>query len=609
MLLTTTKTHFPFYLIRPKTSKISDLLHTTSEIQYPCNSYTHLFKSHPQTRSIEQIHARIIVEGTCHCSFSATHLVKSYAKAGYHLTARRIFESVPNKSVFLWNAMIRACNQIGSWLEVAELYRRMEGEEIEPDGFTLPFVIKAFSALSSVEDGKRIYELANRIGLVRNVHVATALIGMLLNFNEIGLAREIFDRMPERDIVAWTAMITGYIHLGYHCEALQIFREMRLGDEKPNSITVLSLISACGYTIHALIIKLGLGFSVEVETAILDMYAKSGDLAMALSLFDSMSQKSLVSWTAMVDGYAENKFPHEAISLFRQMLKFPDLKPDTVVTMSVIQACAQLGSLNCGEMIHGYVLQHGFESELPVETALVDMYAKCGNINAAQMVFNRIQDPSMVTWSAMISGYGFHGLGCRSLDLFEQMKTVGFMPDEAAFLSVLSACSHSGLVYEGRECFESMVQMHGMTPNVKHYACMVDLLGRAGLIVEACGLIEGMSVEPDANVWGALLSACRVKGNVGAAELACRSLCELGADNADYNVLIANVYAGFGRWDEVSKVRSGMRRKGEGKTPGCSFVEVNCKMHAFVAGDRSHPQSKDIYAMLENVHALAGDER
>lgn len=501
--------------------------------------------------------------------------------------------------------MIRACSRVESWSEIGTLYGRMEDEGVDPDGFTLPFVIKACSIVLSFEDGKKIHDVANRIGLVGNVHVSTALIDMYVGFDEIDLAREVFDAIRERDVVAWTAMIVGYVDHGDYFEALRVFREMRLGEERPNSITVLKLIQACNYEIHAFVIKSALGFSMEVETAILDMYAKRGDLASARRLFDGMRQKSLISWTAMLCGYSQNKYAHDALVLFNQMLKFSDLKPDAIAAMSVLQACAQLGLLRNGEMFHGYVVKSWFGSEILVETALVDMYAKCGDVNVVQMVFDGIQEPNIATWSAMIAAYGFHGFGLQALDLFKQMNQAGLVPDETTFLSVLCACSHSGLVREGMECFNLMVKTYNLMPSVKHYACMVDLLGRAGLIDEACALIDGMLVEPDVNVWGALLSACRVKGNVKTAEIACRRLFELNADDADYNVLLANVYASCGRWDDVSKVRSNVRRKGEGKIPGCSFVDVHCQIHTFFAGDRSHPQSGDVYAMLEMVHSSA----
>ncbi|KAF8404827.1 hypothetical protein HHK36_009716 [Tetracentron sinense] len=582
-------------------------LHTTEPNQDFCNSYIRLLQCHPGTRSIEQVHARILVEGSSLNSFSATHLVKSYAKAGNLQAARLVFDTVQKKRIFLWNAMIRAYSLNELWLEITQLYRRMEEERVEPDNYTLPFVIKAFSALSSVKEGKRIHDFANQMGLVSNVYVATALMGMYLKFGEIDLAHDIFDGMPERDVVAWTSMISGCVDSGNHRKALRVFRDMRLGDEKPNWVTVLSLIPACDSWVHGLILKSGLDFYAEVETAILDMYAKSGDMVTARSLFDWMSERSLVSWTVMVGGYSQNGYAHEALIVFYQMLKTANLKPDSIIAASVLQACAQLGSLNCGEMIHGYIVQAGGASEVLVRTALVDMYAKCGSINTAEKTFHEIQDRNMITWSALIAGYGYHGLGLNALNIFEKMKREGFVPDETAFLSVLSACNHSGLVLEGKECFNSMVRTHKLVPGTKHYACMVDLLGRAGLVEEAWNLIEEMQVEPEINVWGALLSACRAKGDVKVAEFAFKRLFELGPDNTEYHVLLANVYAGCGRWDEVSKVRSVLRRNGERKTPGCSFIEVNCKTTAFFAGDGSHPESKNIYSMLEMLHAFASD--
>ncbi|KAJ4930468.1 hypothetical protein NE237_026760 [Protea cynaroides] len=560
-------------------------LYTTELAPHVCNSYTRILQCHPGIRVIEQVHARVLIEGSSRDSFCATHLVKSYAKAGNIHTARLIFEVIPEKTVFLWNSIIRACSRNGLWLEIAQLYRRMKEERVEPDRYTFPFVIKAFAVLHSVEEGKKIHSLANRTGLLSNLYVGTALIEMYLEFDEVDIARKIFDGMLERDVVAWTSMISGYVDSGNYIEALRIWREMKFGDEKPNWVTVLCLIPACNRSIHAFVIKSGFDFSVEVETAIVDMYAKSGDVITARDLFDRISERGLISWTTMVSGYSQNGYAHEALLLFRQMMKVAHLKPDFIITASVLQASAQLGSLGCGEMIHGYIIRVGSQIQLLVGTALVDLYAKCGSISAAQMIFDEIDSPNMIAWSTLIAAYGHHGLGSEALDLFEKMKQIGFVPDETAFISILSACSHSGLVSEGQEYFESMVQTYKLMPKTKHYACMVDLLGRAGLVEEACNLIRTAQVEADANVWGALLSACRVKGNVSIAEFAFRRLLDLEPDNVEYHVLLANIYAECGRWDEASKIRSVLGRKGERKTPGCSSLQVNCNSNSFFTGN------------------------
>ncbi|KAF9593628.1 hypothetical protein IFM89_024312 [Coptis chinensis] len=482
----------------------------------------------------------------------------------------------------------------------------MELERIQPDHYTLPFVIKAFGVLLKVDEGKRVHKVARKLGLVRNVYVGTALMEMYIKFGDLEMGFQLFDEMPKRDIVSWTSMISGYVEHGFYKEGLRVFNEMRLGDDdnKPNWVTVLSVIPACDYSIHSFVVKCGFDSIAEVQTAVLNMYVKGGDVVEGYRLFCEMKEKSLVSWTVMVSGYSQNGYASEALTLFYQMLKMTDLKLDAIIAASVLQACAQLGSLNYGEMIHGYVVRMGPVVGLEAETSLVDMYAKCGSLNAAQRVFGEMRNRNMITWSALISGYGCHGFGSKALDLFEQMKREGFIPDEAAFLSVLSACSHSGLVSEGKEFFNLMRQTYGMSPGLKHYACVIDLLGRAGLIGEAWDMIEGMPFEPDTNIWRSLLSACKIKGNVNVAEYACNQLMELDYDNTDYHVLLANIYASCGKWNEVSKVRSVIRGKGEKKSPGCSYIEVNCKIRNFFAGDKSHPESENLSFIVEMLHTL-----
>ncbi|KAG9441155.1 hypothetical protein H6P81_017009 [Aristolochia fimbriata] len=594
--------------LRSVTSPWSLGFRTVGEARLIGDAYSHLLRSYSDVPLIRQVHARIISEGISRDSYFATHLVKSYAKAGSYEAARQVFELVPEQNVFLFNAIIRAYSVKESWSEIAELYRRMEKRRVKPDGFTLPFVIKAFSSLWLEEEGQRVHETAERMELLGNVHVATALIDMYLKFDELEPAMEIFDKMPERDVVSCTSVVTGCVRMGKYEQAFRIFRMMRLGDHKPNWVTVLGLLPACDCSnIHGFVIKFGFDFWVEVQTALLDMYAKYGNILLAQEIFDQIQEKSVVSWTAMVSAYCQNNYVHEALEVFRQMLRSSDFRPDAIVAASVLQACAQLGTLNCGEIVHGYNLKNGLASNLLSETALLDMYAKCGSITAAETVFNGMNDSGMISWSAMIAGYGFHGLGLEALNLFQKMNRVGFVPDETSFLSVLSACSHSGLVSEGKECFDLMLQSNHVTPNTKHYACMVDLFGRAGLLDEASTLVKGMPVEPDVNVWAALLCASRGTRRIDLAEFACNKLVQLDSENTEYHVLLANVFAACGRWEDVSKVRTTIRQKGDGKMPGWSLVEVSSKLYAFLAEDTSHPDATNIYALLLTLHIIARD--
>ncbi|KAL5727413.1 hypothetical protein ACHQM5_000616 [Ranunculus cassubicifolius] len=579
--------------------------HTNSQ-QDLSNLYANLLKSHPQIYSIQQLHAKTLIDGSYRDSFTATHLLKSYAKLQLFQTARLVFDSVVNRNrVFIWNAMIRAYSRIESWEEIIELYGRMEEKKVQPDHYTLPFVIKAFGELCYVKEGKRVHELAVHLGLMRNVHVATALMEMYVKFGDMSVAYQLFDEMPEKDVVAWTSIISGYVEHGYYSEALRAFGEMRLGGDEPNWVTVLVLIPACDQSVHALVMKSGFDSAAEIQAAVLNMYVKVGDVVKAYNLFDQMLEKNLVAWTVMVSGYSQNGYGNEALWLFSQMLDTTDLKVDVLLAVSVLQACAQLGSLNYGEIIHSYIVRIGLITELEVDTSLVDMYAKCGKLSVAQKIFDGIPSRNIITWSALISAYGCHGHGSKALDLFKQMKDEGIIPDETAFLGVLSACNHSGLVCEGKELFSLMQQTYYVKPGIKHYACMIDLLGRAGLVDEAWDLIKRMPYEPDTNIWGILLSACKIKGNVEIGEYAYRKLLELDCNNSEYHVLLANIYATCGKWNEVLKLRSVINKKAEKKTPGCSYIEVNSRIHEFFAGDKSRPESNNLSSVLDMIHTLA----
>lgn len=282
-------------------------------------------------------------------------------------------------------------------------------------------------------------------------------------------------------------------------------------------------------------------------------------------------------------------------------MQLADVKPNSVTLVSVLLACAHLASQKQCKLIHGYIIKGGFNSNLVIVTALIDTYANCGILEVAHQLFDQMSEKNVVSWSAMIAAYGMHGLGEEAISLFHQMQMTGILPNHITFVSLLSACSYSGLVLEGRQYFNSMVQYYCIVPRVVHYACMVDLLGRAGHLHEAWDLIKTMPLEPGASVWGALLGACRVHCNIELGQYAAEQLFELEPKNAGCYVLLANIYAAAGRWEDVARVRTMMKDRAVKKTPGYSCTEVNNRVHAFVMGDRSHPQSKEIYEMLETL--------
>eukprot|EP01018_Ginkgo_biloba_P030650 Gb_26653 [translate_table: standard] len=674
-----------------------------------CNTYASLLQSCTTIKSLNQVHAQIVLSGLDQNVFLETKLVNVYAGCGSPGKARRVFDKISEPNVFSWNAIIRCYAWNGPWEETLSLYHQMQRTGIQPDEFTFPFVLKACARLSALQQGKEIHDQIIRCRLEASLYVGNALVDMYAKCGNIELARQLFDEMAIRDVVSWSAMITGYAQNGYADEALTLFHQMQLAEVKPNRATIVSVLPACaeltalqqGKDIHDYIIKNRLESDVSVRTALVTMYARCGSIDAACQLFDEMSKRDVVSWSAMIAGYAQTGHANEALSLFHQMqlagvrpnsvtmvsvlpacahlrdlhqgkcmhayitkngfesnvsvrntlidmyakcgcidiawqlfgkmskvdviswnamiagyahngyanealsifhqMRLADVIPNRVTVVSVLPACADLAALQEGKGIHVYTIKKGFESDISVGTALVAMYAKCGLLELARKLFDRMPKRDVLSWNTMIGGYGMHGQVEDVIALFLQMQKRGIGPDHITFICVLSACSHAGFVDEGWQYFESMSRDYFITPRLEHYACMVDLLGRAGYLYEAQNFIEKMPIEPDAYVWGAFLGACRIHCNFELVEHASERLLELEPKNAGNYVLIANIYAAAGRWDVVEKMRSMLKYKGLKKNPGCSWIEIKNRVHTFLVGDSSHPQSGEIYAMIETL--------
>eukprot|EP01018_Ginkgo_biloba_P018427 Gb_38158 [translate_table: standard] len=471
-----------------------------------------------------------------------------------------------------------------------------------------------YSLLVDCTDTKQLHALhANMLknGQNQNVFLLNKLVSMYATCGAMDCARLIFDRIHQRNAFLWNVMIRGYASNGVCKEALGLYYEMQQAGIQPDKFTFPFVLQACasltalheGKEIHDDIIRTGLESNVFVGSALVDMYAKCGSIELARQVFDKMFDRNVVSWNALIAGYSKNGPVNEALNLLSEMQLQGSIKPDMVTMVSVLSPCAQLSALQQGKQIHGYIIRSGFESISVVGNALIDMYAKCGSVDIARKVFDKMPDRNVISWNSMIAGYGLHGLGEHALALFSQLQEHGMKPDPITFVSVLSACSHAGLVDDGCRCFHNMIHDYGITPRVEHYACMVDLLGRSGLLDEAYMFVKRMPLEPSASVWGSLLSACKIHRNSVIAEHVAERLFELEPENAGSYVMLSNIYAEDGRWDDVAKVRKMMKDRGLKKNPGCSLIEVNNRVHAFLAGDRLHPQSETIYTTLE---VLAG---
>ena len=409
-------------------------------------------------------------------------------------------------------------------------------------------------------------------------------------------------------------MMAGFVREGLSDGAIRLFSEMERKGVSPDLFTITSVLHACacngslesGRDVHTYIKEKKMDSSLFVSNALMDMYAKCGSMEDAYSIFSQMQVKDIISWNTMIGGYSKNCLPNEALNLFVEMQRV--IKPNSITMACILPACASLAALERGQEIHGYVLRNGFFSDHYVSNALVDMYVKCGMLVLARLLFDMTPSKDLISWTVMIAGYGMHGFGSEAIATFNAMRNEGVEPDEVTFISILYACSHSGLLSEGWRFFHIMRNECNFEPTLEHYACMVDLLARVGKLSKAYKFIETMPIKPDATIWGSLLCGCRIHHDVKLAEKVSERVFELEPENTGYYVLLANIYAEAEKWEKVKILREKIGRRGLKKNPGCSWIEIRGKVYVFVAGDSSHPQTKKIESLLKRLRMEMKEE-
>ncbi|KAJ0965820.1 hypothetical protein J5N97_026958 [Dioscorea zingiberensis] len=418
----------------------------------------------------------------------------------------------------------------------------MRGESVKPSEHTVGSLLVGASRLGALHQGKWIHGCIIKNGIHMNSFVGTGLLDMYVKCGKVSDARCIFDELCDVDLVSWTAMVVGYTQKGCPIEALKLFSDKKWTDIIPNSVTIASALSASaqlkdlffGKSVHALGFKLGFEEYDVMKNALVDMYAKCCKMLEAKYIFESVFQKNVVTWNVMMAGYSQNNFGYEALSLFRQM-QTAGCSPDAITVVGVLS--------------------------LPL--------LRCSIFN------NEMNERNTVTWCAMMGGYGVQGDSADSIALFSKMLEEKLSPNDVTFTNILSACSHTGMVSEGQKYFNIMLRDHGITPSMKHYACMVDMLARAGWLEDALKFIERMPMQPEVNVWGAFLHGCRIHSRLDLGEMAAKRVIELHPETADYYVLVTNFYSLMGMWTEADEVRRLMKGRRLNKSPGLSFVSLD----------------------------------
>ncbi|XP_057856631.2 pentatricopeptide repeat-containing protein At3g24000, mitochondrial [Cryptomeria japonica] len=556
----------------------------------------------------KQVHAQMIKYSLNSDVYAGSALITLYCTCNNLGDAHKLFVRLHKLDLVSWTTIISGYAQNGYGEKALELFYQLQRTGMKPDEFICASILQVCSNLKLLAKAREMHACIMKSKFWNGISVGSALITAYAKCERIEDAQQVFDKMYERNMISWTAIIAGYSQHGLFEECLTLFSQMQLAGLKPNLFTLTCVLDSCasstqlehGLIIHAYIIKTGYESDISMKNALVSMYGECGNVKDAYKVFNEICERDVISWTAMSAGYIHNGDGEEALKLFREMQQ-TGLKPNQFTFTSAFTAISNLMSLNQGKELHAYVTRIGFEFDVAVGNALITMYAKCGSINYACEVFHRMPQHDILSWNSMIAGYAQHGYGKKALQLFEQMQKTGMKPNHITFIGVLSACSHSGLVNEGVDLFDSMNQEHVIVPRVEHYVCMVDLLGRAGYLHEAENIINTMPYKPNDYVWRSLLGSCRIHGNEEIGLHAAECLLELQPQDDAAYVLLSNIYAAAGRWDDVARVRKLMKQMGVEKEPGYSWIRVRNKVHAFVSRDKLHPLKERIYAKLDKL--------
>ncbi|KAF7837379.1 putative pentatricopeptide repeat-containing protein [Senna tora] len=559
----------------------------------------------------QQIHSIIYKMGFSENVFSCSALLDMYAKCGRVEDAYVVFQCMPEPNYVSWNALIAGYAQVGDHSMAFWLLKCMEQEGVNIDDGTI-------SPLLTLLDDSEFYGLAMQLhskivkhGLELDNTVCNASITAYSECGSLQDAKRVFDdAVGSWDLVTWNSILAAYLLHDREDLAFKIFIDMQILGFKPDIYTYTSIISACslqghkshGKSLHGLVIKRGLENSVPVSNALIAMYLRLNNRCMgdALKIFISMKSKDCVTWNSILTGYSQVGLSEDALRLFEQMRSLV-IEIDHYTFSAVIRSCSDLATLQLGQQIHVLALKFGFESNEYVGSSLIFMYSKCGIIEDARKSFEATCKDNAIVWNSIIFGYAQHGQASIALELFNTMTYRKVKPDHITFVAVLTACSHNGLVEEGRKFLEAMESDFGISPRMEHYACAIDLYGRAGCLDKAKALVETMPFEPDTMVLKTLLGACRTFGDIELASKVASCLLELEPEEHCTYVLLSDMYGRLKMWDEKASIARLMRDRRLKKVPGWSWIEVKNEVHAFNAEDHSHPQCKEIYLLLQGL--------
>ncbi|XP_074587827.1 pentatricopeptide repeat-containing protein At3g63370, chloroplastic [Curcuma longa] len=561
--------------------------------------------SHPKLGM--EIHASLLKNTRKLEIYESNSLVVLYAKCGRIRNAIQVFEEMDEKDNVSWNSILSGYVQNGLYQESIEFFSDIIQSGFEPDQVSVITCASASGRLGNLLNAKQIHAYAIRHGFSVDMQVGNTLMDMYTKCQFVDYAENVFHKLDRKDCISWTTMIACYAQSSCYDKALKLCRDAQRAGTKVDSMMIGSILQACSGLLCLFLLKQVHAYAIRhrlldrvLENTLIDVYGECGEVDLAHHIFRMIQDKDVVTWTSMITCYVNSGLLDKALCLFKDMVA-SDVEPDAVSLISVLAAVAGLSSFMKGKEIHGFTYRRQFETTGTIGSSLVDMYARCGAIEKSTIVFNSVRRKDLILWTTMINATGLHGQGEEAIGFFRGLNEIGIVPDHVTFLALLYACSHSGLINEGRYYIEKMISEYELEPWPEHYACVVDLLGRSGRTEEAYEFIRSMPKEPTAAIWCALLGACRVHQNHELGRIAAEKLLELEPENPGNYVLISNVFAAMGNWKDANLVRGRMKARGLKKDPACSWIEVGSKVHTFIARDIAHQDSVSIYSKLAEI--------
>ncbi|KAM2014732.1 pentatricopeptide repeat-containing protein At5g39680 [Malus sylvestris] len=565
-------------------------------------------------RTGKTIHAHLIVSGEPSKSvdiFQANSLINLYAKCDQVSIARHLFDCLPKRNVVSWSALMAGYLHNGMALEVLGLFKTMVSVDgLCPNEYIFATIFSSCSGSGRVEEGKQCHGYVLKSGLLSYEYVKNALVHMYSSCSEVESAMRVLNTVPGGDILSYNSVINGLLEHGHVREAMEMLGMMVSQCMDWDSVTYITVFGLCarlkdlrlGLQVHGQMLKNDIKCDVFLSSAMIDMYGKCGKVSNAANVFDRLQERNIVSWTAIMAAYFQNGYFEDALGVLSKMGN-EDILPNEYTFAVLLNSSAGLSALRQGDLLHTCVEKSGFKDYVIVGNALINMYSKCGNIQAANEVFLDMTCRDSVTWNAMISGFSHHGLGKEALNVFQDMLAAGECPNSITFVGVLSACASLGLVQEGFYYLNQLMKQIGIEPGLEHHTCIVGLLSRSGQLDQAEKYMRTMPVKWDIVAWRTLLNACHVHRNYGLGKQVVEVVVRMDPNDVGTYTLLSNMYAKSRRWDGVVKIRKLMRERNIKKEPGVSWVEIRNTTHIFVSDDNMHPESSQIHEKVGELLA------